>query len=151
MLLPKGRARRACTLQMVPHGDDSQRTLALDQAHPPRVSVTAMRSPFTLACSPSRRAQRTRSPLHPAHYSQWRVHCAWYRCSPSRIVTFPPGGLTGREWLVCARVGHGVRTLASILRPLWVVTARLASCALSLTHPEVAPGIDIEPSAGLLS
>ena len=28
-------------------------------------------------------------------------------CSPSRVVTLPPGGAIGREFLVAARVGHG--------------------------------------------
>ncbi len=31
--------------------------------------------------------------------------------SPTSIVTFPPGGTIGREWLVSARVGHGTFTV----------------------------------------
>ena len=54
-------------------------------------------------------------------------------CSPSRVVTLPPGGAIGREFLVAARVGHGDFTvdadkleLGPLLRNLIAARKKLA-------------------------
>ena len=52
-------------------------------------------------------------------------------CSPSRIVTHPPSGAIGREFLFSARVGHGAFTVDAdkvILGPVLhgLITARKA-------------------------
>ena len=54
-------------------------------------------------------------------------------CSPSRIVTLPPGGAFGRDFLCVARVGHGDFTveadkakLGPMLRDLIIARKRLA-------------------------